>query len=274
MASPAIEQLTATLAAQRDHLAALERSVAAATAARDAAAADVRALEYVSDLTRDETVRRQRGNQRLARACSLSSQDEPSHHSTDVQRTEASLLAKKAQLAALRLSIDELHARRARAARSRDSAKRRASGTAIAPPGARSPRASRRARLIADVDAIVAVGSTNAPARVGVAPAGALALLGYDSAEPVRHLPPGTIASQPESLTADEETVLRKLMLAAPVQSAGESDSPHMYASVVGIREALLATAGLINSASAATRVVDDPLPPPSPRSPRRNLRA
>lgn len=260
--------------AQGDHVAALHRSVSAAAKARDAAAADVRALEYVSELTRDETARRRLGNQHLARAYSSG----PSAHADDsvpgaVQRAEAALLLAKSELAALRLSIDDLHARHARAARTRATTRRRAAGSAIAAPhGARSPRNVRAAdRLIADVDAIVTADGAHAPARVGVAPAGALALFGYGGAEPVRRFPLDALARAiPADLDVDDEHVLMHRMLAAPVQTASEDHVLRVTASVVGIEEALLATRHVINSTSAATRIVDEPLPPPSPRSPRR----
>eukprot|EP00171_Calliarthron_tuberculosum_P017289 IDg17289t1 len=109
-----LDALRAQRATQSEQESALRRTVSTATALRDAAAADVRALEYVSDLTRDETARRRQGNQHLARAYSGSgSASIPSIDSEGaVQRAEAALLLAKAELAALRLSIDELHARR------------------------------------------------------------------------------------------------------------------------------------------------------------------
>lgn len=264
-----LEALRAARATQRTQERSVRRGVEAAAAARDAAAEEVRALEYVCELTRDEAARRRRGNAHLATAYSGLGGEPPvddQERPDAVQRTEAALLAAKAELAALRLSIDELHARAERARRR--AVRRRANA---------GPRA---ARLIADVDGVVTESSPDsddaAPGRVGVAPAGTLAILGYGRAEPLRRMPaPVAALAIVEPLNEADARALRGNMQAAKVRTADAGEIrtvPNETATVLAIAEALHATISLVNSTSAATTVVDDAVPPPSPKSPRRPL--
>ncbi len=267
---PPIEALRAARKAQLAQIASLRSSVEAAATARDNAASEVRALEYVCDLTRDETSRRRCGNDRLARAYSGIDDSDTIFADADategVQKTETALLAAKTELSALRLSIDELHARARRARR----AKKRAERAAALAQGTE--------RLIADVDVVVLGNDVAAPGRVGVSPAGGLAILGYHSAEPVKRFGSSVLADGECVLpiAEEDEPKLRRLMKSAKVRTASAGDTrdavPTATATIVGIADALYATMRLVNATSAATTIVDTPLPPPSPNSPRRPL--
>lgn len=266
---PALEVLRASHAAQLAQISALRRNVTTSEETREAAASEVRALEYVCELTKDEAECRRQGNNHLVRAYSGLDPD-PLIIEGDcveaIQKTKATLLAAKAELAALRMSIDELQARGIRANRR---------------VLVQHERTRQHKRLIADVDAIVidSVSGATAPGRMGVSAAGALALLGYDSAEAVRTMTPRSLVdggAHVEALSKEDEDKLRVRLRAARVRTATagnvRTSIPDATATLVAIVDALNATARLVNATSAATTILDSPLPPASPKSPRRPL--
>lgn len=257
--------------AQIVQIASLKRSIEAAKTAQNDATADLRNLEYVAELTRDEIASRYDGNVCLEKAYSGMDMNKEKNITNNVQRTEAKLLVAKSELSALRLSIDQLYAHEKR----------------MKVPTARRVTSILGAeRLIADVDVVVVANSVAAPGRVGVAPTGTLSLLGYHSADPVRKFDAQVFADDEScslvELSQDDQDKLKSHMKAASSSITLAVDSEHLTknskvekvkATIVGIEDALHATASMVNATQAATTVGEQPFSPMSPpRSSRRPL--
>ncbi len=262
--------LRAARKAQVAQITALKRSIESAKTARNDAASNLRNLEYVAELTRDEIASRHDGNVCLEKAYSGIDVGKADDLADTVQRTEAQLLVAKSELSALRLSIDQLQAHE----------KRMKVGTARSLPPIHGAE-----RLIADVDVVVVANGIAAPGRVGVAPTGTLSLLGYHSADPLRKFEANMFADDEScpivELSKEDEPMVVGHMKAATVcitkaadreEDAKDGKVQKVNASIVGIADSLHATAAIENATLAATTVGEKPLSPISPRSSRRPL--
>lgn len=271
-AAPAAGDLREQLETQQSALAAARDALATAASTRNAAAADLRSLEYVSGLTRDEAARRRSGNARaLAAAEGAGGSPRGAGDAStdgDLQRAEAELLAAKAELAALRLSVDSLADR----ARPRPLPLRSAGADVRTTPRAapRTPPAS-FARLIADVDVVVVAAdkeaaSKAAPARLGVTPAGNVALFGYHSPDPVHRFSSALRVSAPVPLADADERLLRRFLDTAGVNATDLAPVPdalvdvgeEVRAKLCGLREALRAARAVVNATSATPKVFEE----------------
>lgn len=271
-----LSTLRAARKAQLTQIAAMKSSIESAKTAQKEALSDLRNLEYVTELTRDEIASRLDGNECLEKA--YSGMDLGTTTTNDVQRIEAELLVARSELSLLRLSIDQLHAQKER--------------MSLSPPARPMTSLSGSCgggtgRLIADVDVCVVANQICAPGRVGVAPTGTLSLLGYDSADALRKFDPNMFDNDEScpivELSKHDELMLQSKMKTANVDitvalennkgdNANQAKVEKIKATIVGIADAVHATATMVNATLAATTVGEQPLSPVSPRLSRRPL--
>lgn len=250
----------------------IEQNVEREGKSADLAREHLKSLVYATELSKDEVARRKRGNSELEDAYTSTPYVEVSVE--DVQRLETTLLSAKRELADIRYDIEnmEFTLRRLRDASKPLSSSRSPRDTpesqndsalsqlrALRSPGHLQTRSPvRYSRLIADVDAVVAVvGNANneeevlyAPCRIGISASGSIALFTYNSSDPILKLH-APYEVRKNELTTNDHLALREFLYSCSVQSP-EVNRKLM---LCGLQEAIMGTSRIIEGTSSALRI-------------------